>query len=67
MSKNMTLLGDEVAISLGFSPDREIRKQQHLDKADKLLKSGGFFNEYSVRGTTFSDIANWHKFQAENL
>jgi len=38
----MILLSDEVAISLGFSPYREIRKQQHLDKEDNLLKSGGF-------------------------
>jgi len=63
----MILLSDENAISLGYSPDRNIRKQQHLDKAEKLTNQVGFFNSYDIKGTTIGDVAEWHKFQADNL
>lgn len=67
MSDNIVLLSDEVAISLGYSSDREERKRQHLEKAGALMDSNGFFNGYGAKGSTFAEIAEWHKFQADNL
>lgn len=52
---------------MGFADDARQRKRQHRRAAKRLLKSGGFFNGNSMRGTTFHAVAMWHLAQARVL
>lgn len=55
------------ALKMGFSSDKRKRRNEHRTAARKLLKSGGFFNGYSARGSTFGEVAAWHLSQAKLL
>jgi hypothetical protein len=63
----MKLLGRNKAVDMGFSADKRKRRNEHRAAAKKLLKSGGFFNCYSARGSTFGQVAAWHLSQARLL
>jgi hypothetical protein len=52
---------------MGFANNARQRKRQHRRAAKGLLKSGGFFNGNSMRGTTFHAVAMWHLAQARVL
>jgi len=55
------------AVNMGFSTDKRKRRNQHRRAAAKLLRSGGFFNCYSARGSTFVAVVAWHLSQARVL
>lgn len=63
----MSLLKSEKATLMGFSSDKRKRRRQHRTAARNLLKSGGFFNGFSARGSTFYAVAMWHLNQARCL
>lgn len=63
----MRVLSDAKALKMGFSADKRKRRRQHRSAARDLLRSGGFFNRMSARGTTFGSIAQWHLGQARSL
>lgn len=63
----MKLLSSNKAFDMGFSTDKRKRRNEHRAAAKKLLKSGGFFNCYSARGSTFGQVASWHLGQARLL
>ena len=52
------------ALEIGYSSDKRKRRRQHRIAARNLLRSGGFFNGCSCKGSEFWFIANWHKEQA---
>lgn len=52
---------------MGYSNDKRKRRNQHRTNAKKLLKSGGFFNNYSAVGSSFWYVAQWHLSQARYL
>lgn len=54
----------QVANEQGFSLDRRKRRRQYRAKAKALLSSGGFFNAWSARGTSFGDLAAFFLQQA---
>lgn len=63
----MRQMKDNQSAILGFSADKRKRRKQHRQAAKKLLRSGGFFNCYSARGSTFGDVAAWHISQSRAL
>jgi len=63
----MSLLKQKHAVNLGFSLDKRKRRRQHRRCAIAMLGSGGFFNGLSSPGSTFFEIAQWHKAQARAL
>lgn len=56
----MSILNKHKALEMGYSSDKRKRRNQHRTAARKLLNSGGFFNGFSTRGSTFHSIAAWH-------
>lgn len=60
-------MNTKISDSLGFSADKRRRRNQHRRAAKQLLKSGGFFNGLSARGSTFHAVAMWHLAQARYL
>lgn len=63
----MALLNTKRAVQLGFSADKRKRRRQHRTAAKQLLTNGGFFNRFSAPGSTFWQVAQWHKAQARAL
>lgn len=63
----MKLLGKKKAVEMGFSADKRKRRNEHRAAAKKLSKSGGFFNGFSARGSTFGQVIAWHLSQAKLL
>lgn len=60
----METIGELKAVSIGFSKDKRKRRNQHRTAALNILRSGGFFNCFSARGTTLGNVAAWHIRQA---
>lgn len=63
----MALLNKTRAAQMGFSADKRKRRRQHRKAAKNLLINGGFFNGFSAPGSTFWQVAQWHKAQARAL
>jgi len=63
----MKTMNKSLAVKIGFSVDKRKRRNQHRKAARKILNSGGFFNSYSARGTTFGEVAVWHLSQARYI
>lgn len=63
----MRLLSHERALKMGYSHDLRRRRRQHRVQARVLLKSGGVFNAFSARNSTFGQVAAWHLAQARML
>lgn len=63
----MAPLNKQRAAQMGFSADKRKRRRQHRQAAKNLLNNGGFFNGYSSLGSTFWQVAQWHKAQARAL
>jgi len=63
----MALLNKRRAIEMGYSGDKRKRRRQHRLAAKQLLTSGGIFNNFSARGSTFHCVAMWHLEQARAL
>lgn len=47
--------------------DKRKVRRMHRQAADNLLSSGGFFNSFSARGSTFHFVAMWHLNRARNF
>ncbi|HET6890515.1 MAG TPA: hypothetical protein VFH31_05385 [Pyrinomonadaceae bacterium] len=63
----MSPLNKTRAKELGFSGDKRKRRNQHRKAANKLLRGGGIFNGFSAPGSSFWQMAQWHKAQARAL
>lgn len=63
----MALLNKTRAVQMGFSADKRKRRRQHRKAARMLINGGGFFNGFSAPGSTFWQVAQWHKAQARAL
>lgn len=63
----MALLNKQRAEQMGFSSDKRKRRRQHRNAAKNLLANGGVFNGLSAPGSTFWQVAQWHKSQARAL
>ncbi len=48
------------AVEHGWPADRRKRRRAHRRKAKYLLSNGGFFNNYSARGSSCWEVAQWH-------
>lgn len=47
--------------------DKRKLRRGHRKSAKNLLKNGGFFNNFSARGSTFWCVAMWHLKKARNI
>lgn len=63
----MKALSDARAARHRYETDKRRRKRAHRLMARHLLKSGGFFNGFSARGSSMHEVAVWHLGQARAL
>jgi hypothetical protein len=60
-------MNKRAALEMGYAADKRKRRRQHRVAALELLKNGGLLNWNSARGSTFWQVAQWHKAQARAI
>jgi hypothetical protein len=64
---SMKVLSDQLAVSMGYSPDKRKRRREHRNAAKELMASGTLLNPRTSRNTILGSVAWWHLQQARYL